>query len=238
MMGRFKGKPLKGISFATYQLKWKCFFSPRPTPNTKKFRTTTTKSIHSTVKSKLHLTASHGKRNLFDPGQSLSPMRNSPNKMVPSWTKRVKDHQGNEEPEYEVMQELGCSFMITEDSFKMPVEIMNDLENSEELDVINGQSRDITSRLISPIPHAVGEMKNCEGLEVVESFYKLVKEKKFPLTNISYLLWCDVVKWFSRKDTRSMRYSDECLQFFWDGKRLFGGTFLRFMSGLKMKLNH
>ena len=30
-----------------------------------------------------------------------------------------------------------------------------------------------------------------------------------------------------------MRYSPETLQFFWDGKTMFGGRFIRFMSGMK-----
>jgi hypothetical protein len=30
-----------------------------------------------------------------------------------------------------------------------------------------------------------------------------------------------------------MRYSPETMQFFWVGRRLFGGRFVRFMSGMK-----
>ena len=45
------------------------------------------------------------------------------------------------------------------------------------------------------------------------------------------MLFLDVVKWFDSEDIRSVRYNDTTMKFFWLGKKLFGGRFLRFMSG-------
>lgn len=33
-----------------------------------------------------------------------------------------------------------------------------------------------------------------------------------------------------------MRYSEDCMQFFWVGKKLFVGRFIWFMSGLKCEI--
>ena len=64
-------------------------------------------------------------------------------------------------------------------------------------------------------------------------FIELVKLKKFPLDIVALRLFLDTVNWFDQSDVRSMRYSTTTLIFFWLGKKLFGGRFIRFMSGLK-----
>jgi hypothetical protein len=43
----------------------------------------------------------------------------------------------------------------------------------------------------------------------------------------------DIVQWFDKDESRQMRYSPSTLQFFWLGRKLFGGRFIRFMSGPK-----
>ena len=48
-------------------------------------------------------------------------------------------------------------------------------------------------------------------------FFKLVQDRK----------------WFDKDESRQMRYSPSTLQFFWLGRKLFGGRFIRFMSGPK-----
>ena len=50
---------------------------------------------------------------------------------------------------------------------------------------------------------------------------------------MAFQLFLDVVKWYSCEDSRGMRYNDNTLRFFWLGKKLFGGKFLRFMAGPK-----
>ena len=64
-----------------------------------------------------------------------------------------------------------------------------------------------------------------------------MKEKQFPMTNIAFQLWSDVVQWFGNTDTRQMRYSQESLKFFWVGKKLFDGRFVRFMSRMINETN-
>ena len=43
---------------------------------------------------------------------------------------------------------------------------------------------------------------------------ELVNERKFPLNNIAFSLFCDIVSWYSLTDTRCMRYSEDTVQFF------------------------
>ena len=41
------------------------------------------------------------------------------------------------------------------------------------------------------------------------------------------------VEWFDKDESRQMRYSPSTIQFIWLGRKLFGGRFIRFMSGPK-----
>ena len=58
----------------------------------------------------------------------------------------------------------------------------------------------------------------------VVTFLKLVSQKDFPLDNVAFQLFLDVVKWFDTEDVRSIRYNDTSMTFSWFGKRLFCRT--------------
>ena len=45
-------------------------------------------------------------------------------------------------------------------------------------------------------------------------FFKLVQDGKFPLNNIAFELFLDIVEWFDKDESRQMRYSPSTLQFF------------------------
>ena len=64
-------------------------------------------------------------------------------------------------------------------------------------------------------------------------FFKLVQDGKFPLNNIAFELFLDIVEWFDKNESRQMRNSPSTLQFFGLGRKLFGGRFIRFMSDPK-----
>ena len=61
-------------------------------------------------------------------------------------------------------------------------------------------------------------------------FFKLVQDGTFPLNNIAFELFLNIVEWFDNDESRQMRYSPSTLQFLWLVRKLFGG---RFMSGPK-----
>jgi hypothetical protein len=43
-------------------------------------------------------------------------------------------------------------------------------------------------------------------------FFKLVQDGKFPLNNIAFELFLDIVEWFDKDESRQMRYSPSTLQ--------------------------
>ena len=61
-------------------------------------------------------------------------------------------------------------------------------------------------------------------------FFSLVKQRKYPLTNIAFRLWLETVRWFPCVSAKSMWYWDETKTFWKVGYRLFHGKFLSFMS--------
>ena len=48
----------------------------------------------------------------------------------------------------------------------------------------------------------------------LQKFFKLVQDGKFPLNNIAFELFLDIVQWFDKDVSRQMRYSPSTLQFF------------------------
>ena len=64
-------------------------------------------------------------------------------------------------------------------------------------------------------------------------FFKQVSLGQFLLQNISFLLWIEVIKWFSCRNISTMRYSDATKKFWKLGYRLFGGRFIHYMRGYK-----
>ena len=88
----------------------------------------------------------------------------------------------------------------------------------------------VREEFLSLVPSALHELEKAGKGDVLQKFLSQVSSGKFPLTNIAFQLWCDVVDWYEKSDTRQMRYSPETLQFFWVGKKLFGGRFIRFMN--------
>ena len=64
-------------------------------------------------------------------------------------------------------------------------------------------------------------------------FCRLVHSNNFPLDNIAYLLWVEVLRWYTMENTSSMRYSEQTKKIWKLGMRMFGGRFIHFMSGHK-----
>ena len=62
-------------------------------------------------------------------------------------------------------------------------------------------------------------------------YTRLLSKGTMPATNICYLLFLDLVEWYSTDSTSNMRYRAETVKFWQIGYRLFHGKFLRFMSG-------
>ena len=89
-------------------------------------------------------------------------------------------------------------------------------------------------QLINLMPSVVETLKDSGHIESFVKFCNLLGNKDFPLDNICFLLFLDVVHWFSSETSAEMRFKfPETVKFWQIGHRLFHGKFLRFMSGLR-----
>ncbi|KAK3107914.1 hypothetical protein FSP39_025021 [Pinctada imbricata] len=113
----------------------------------------------------------------------------------------------------------------------------DEIEHADEIDddvmSDSAENDNDMEEMISLLPIVMEELKKANKLEEYISFHRLVSESKFPLQNIAYLLFNDVVRWFSLEQSSHMRYSNEVKLFWRTGLRLFHGKFLRFMGGSK-----
>lgn len=120
------------------------------------------------------------------------------------------------------------------------------LINVDPLEPVHQMSDTLQSVSISQTPHEqeIQEMNAIlpDVLKALEEsgtkksfldFCRLVHSNNFPLDNIAYLLWVEVLRWYTTENTSSMRYSDQTKKFWKLGLRIFGGKFINFMSGHK-----
>ena len=89
--------------------------------------------------------------------------------------------------------------------------------------------------LISIMPSVVDYLKSAGKLEIWKKFNFLLASHKFPLDNIAFLLFLDVVKLFDCDTSVTMRYDPGVKKFWRIGYKIFHGKWLRFMSGPKNK---
>ena len=81
---------------------------------------------------------------------------------------------------------------------------------------------------------AVPKLRANKKLNSICCFLDLVAKDKFPMQNIAFSLFLDVVNYFSCENTCGLRYADKQTLLFWIfGYLLMHGKFLRFMSSEK-----
>ena len=101
--------------------------------------------------------------------------------------------------------------ITTEDKEHSETESVDSIENDILLTEDPGDSVIEKMEVLLPL---VMESLSLDGKDKpMLQFFELVSENKFPLTNIAYLLWNEIVKWFDCKSTTQMRYSDETKTF-------------------------
>ena len=62
-------------------------------------------------------------------------------------------------------------------------------------------------------------------------YLKLLSSEEFPISNICYNVFRDLILWHTLSDKRRMRYTPEVKRFWHIGKILFHTKFLEFMRG-------
>ena len=87
--------------------------------------------------------------------------------------------------------------------------------------------------VVDILADALKELKIAGHSSALVNFLKLVAQKKFPLQNIAFLLFCDVISWYSCDNTVLMRYQQVTKMFWRIGEKYFHEKFLLFMGGFK-----
>ena len=106
-------------------------------------------------------------------------------------------------------------------------QLQNDMLHEMEHEIKDPPKNDKLQELIALAP-AVLNQNNCA--DSIVKFFKVVSEGKFPLDTIAFLLWIELVNFFSTSNTCEMRYMDSTKKFFKLGWILFGSKFIRFNS--------
>lgn len=106
----------------------------------------------------------------------------------------------------------------------------DDYEVTEQEEPTNDIDIEI-AEMVSTLPAVLKSLESAGHKEKFKQFLDLLASGTFPKTNICYLLFLDIIEWFSCESTTQMRYGKETLKFWQIGYRLFHGKFLRFMSG-------
>ena len=70
----------------------------------------------------------------------------------------------------------------------------------------NRESSNVDEELEELIPSILNELEKAGKGDLLQKFFSQVSCGKFPLNNIAFQLWCDVVDWNENMDTRLMRY--------------------------------
>lgn len=91
----------------------------------------------------------------------------------------------------------------------------------------------IISEMTMLLPKVIETLKLCGRHTEWVNFMRLVSKGEFPLDNIAYQLFLDVVKFYSSSNIHSMRYTKDVKDFWALGYKLFRGKFIRFMGGYK-----
>ncbi|CAG2226106.1 unnamed protein product [Mytilus edulis] len=109
------------------------------------------------------------------------------------------------------------------------------LEDDDEIDNDEiGDDDKWILKLQKMLPDVVHAFRKNNLIIYLLMLFTLISTAKFDFKNICFLLFCDILRYWSTDSTSKMRYPfKETQQFWWLGKILFHGRFQRFMSGYK-----
>lgn len=148
--------------------------------------------------------------------------------MVPSGSEIIVEDDVINDKYDSVLQRLNTSVKIGQSS--------NVVENTDTPVSFNDKPIDLDKALNEMqlmLPAILNTLFEQGKLESYLKFNRLIHDEKLPMDNICFLLFNDLIEWYSITNTSQMRYQKETVKFWQLGYRLFHGKFIRFMSGLK-----
>ncbi len=111
-----------------------------------------------------------------------------------------------------------------------------DFEKSTEQNKSTMNKDDITEEerdfLEDTVPLALQTMKEAGFSYEFQLFHRLLADKKFPLSNILFLIFMDFIKKINTTTGAEFRYRDPVKRFYKAGYYLFHSRWLRFMHGI------
>ena len=107
------------------------------------------------------------------------------------------------------------------------------IDNTEPLELMCDETESLIDEIQNLLPSVIETVRKENKEDMYLKFNHLLAENKLPLTYIAYLLFKDIVEWYSLDQSTSMRYSPEVKKFWRVGFKLCKGRFLRFMCGMK-----
>jgi hypothetical protein len=211
-MGIFRGKRKKGLRLSIYRkpltyasknekpmtIALHAFSSPSYSPDCKKSRWLSP--------SPRHFESFH---NVLLSTTTISPLTSSNTKRKLDWYDNSKEINDS----YKDIKEHFCLLDISEED---EIETYNNNHDSVDgiskpLDALEYEIQiDEIEKLIPDILKVLAEDEHETLVRVlaeddhgtlVKDIFQLLYEKKFPLKNIAFRLWADVVQWFTLKDT-------------------------------------
>ncbi|CAH1792571.1 unnamed protein product [Owenia fusiformis] len=125
----------------------------------------------------------------------------------------------------------------------------NEIENRNEMsDSINMTSNDNNSNndgatdenndellreFANMMPQVINRLSDDGSLTTIRQFFHLITTDVFPLDNIAYRCFLDVLEWMGCGASTQFRYRfPDTIRFWRIGYRLFKGKFLRYMNGV------
>jgi len=92
---------------------------------------------------------------------------------------------------------------------------------ADDTDACNEEEEIDYGEVVAFLPAVIEELKRIGKYEEYLSFHRLVRDRKFPLNNIAFILFLDAVRWFCMDTTIvRMRYSEDVKLFWKTGLRL------------------
>ena len=96
-------------------------------------------------------------------------------------------------------------------------------------------SNDDLSDLANQLPSVIQCLKEAQKFEDIKKFLLLVAQNRFPMQNIAFKLFLDLVRWLSVEHSNLMRFSPVSLHFWRTGRCIPKRKFIRMMSGPKLE---
>ena len=149
---------------------------------------------------------------------------------------RIYNSKHRHSQDYAIASDLERNIIDIDDSLISSVNKLSCADkasNKCDDDDEQGEDSELLQYLYSMLPIVLRNLEEVGQKEYFTKFINLIHSGNFPLENICYLLFLDLVDWHSCDTTIRMRYRPETVKFWQIGYRLFHGKFLRFMSGLR-----